>query len=100
MQFSLVALFVIAATSVSAGPLRMRQSTCDLKTCVLDLAPTGVSCAAAAAQADIDVFSDAGCIVSAAQDVASLPASCSGCLDQLGVAGDLEKAKNAVEGIF
>jgi hypothetical protein len=30
MQFSLIALFAIAATVVSAGPLRLRQSTCNI----------------------------------------------------------------------
>ncbi|KAJ7133405.1 hypothetical protein C8R44DRAFT_977572 [Mycena epipterygia] len=99
MQFSLIALFALVAT-VSAGPLRMRQSTCDIKTCVLDLAPSVVSCGSAAAQAGVDPFSDAGCVLAAAQDVAQLPASCNGCADQLGIAGDVESAKNAIEGLF
>ncbi|KAJ7133406.1 hypothetical protein C8R44DRAFT_977573 [Mycena epipterygia] len=99
MQFSLITLFALVAT-VSAGPLRMRQSTCDIKTCVLDLAPSVVSCAAAAAQAGVDPFSDAGCILAAVKDVAQLPLSCNGCADQLGIAGDMESAKNAIEGLF
>jgi hypothetical protein len=41
MQFSLVALFAIAATVVSAGPLRLRQSTCDIKSEPLILSLVG-----------------------------------------------------------
>jgi len=86
MQFSsLVALLAIATTTVSAGPLRMRQtaSTCSIKDCVLDLAPTVVGCGAAAAQLGVDPFSDASCILAAVKDVAELPPSCNGCEAQI-----------------
>ncbi|KAJ7250692.1 hypothetical protein C8J57DRAFT_1723456 [Mycena rebaudengoi] len=101
MQFSLVAIFAVFVTTVVAAPapLRLRQS-CDLKTCVLDLAPSVVSCGSAAAQLGVDPFSDAGCLLAAAQDVDQLPASCNGCADQLGLETAFEKAKNAIEGIF
>jgi hypothetical protein len=100
MQFSLIAILAIATTAVFAGPVRMRRGTCDIKTCVLDLAPTGVACAAAAAQAAADPISDAGCIIAALKDVDELPTSCDGCADQLGISSALESAKNAIEGIF
>ncbi|KAJ7170956.1 hypothetical protein C8R46DRAFT_1087263 [Mycena filopes] len=99
MQFSLVALLAIA-TAVSAGPLRMRQGTCDIKTCVLDLAPSVVACAGAAAQAGVDPISDAGCVLAGVKDVAELPASCTGCVDQLGLSGDIASAESAIKGIF
>ncbi|KAJ7490731.1 hypothetical protein FB451DRAFT_1389494 [Mycena latifolia] len=101
MQFFFIALFVVVASvSAAPAPLRVRQNTCDIKTCVLDLAPSVVSCGAAAAQVELDPFTDAGCILAAVKDVAELPASCTGCADQLGIAGDFEKAKNAIEGLF
>ncbi|KAJ7028411.1 hypothetical protein C8F04DRAFT_1265947 [Mycena alexandri] len=71
----------------------MRQSTCDIKTCVLDLAPSVIACAGAAAQAGVDPISDAGYIHAG-------PASCTGCADQLGVSGDIASAENAIEGLF
>ncbi|KAJ7430501.1 hypothetical protein B0H11DRAFT_2021729 [Mycena galericulata] len=79
MQFTLISLIAVLATGVAAAPAAYRR-TCDVATCLLDLAPTGVSCASAAAQVDIDPVSDISCIIAAAQDVTSLPASCSGCV--------------------
>ncbi|KAJ6501119.1 hypothetical protein C8R47DRAFT_1068103 [Mycena vitilis] len=64
MQFSIVALLAIVAT-VSAGPLRARLATCDLKTCAIDLAPTVTSCATAVADLTAVPFSDAGCVAAA-----------------------------------
>ncbi|KAJ7921338.1 hypothetical protein B0H13DRAFT_2416549 [Mycena leptocephala] len=96
MQFSLVALFAIAATVVSAGPLRLRQSTCNISTCVLDLAPSVVACASAAAQLGADPFSDAGCLIAAVKDVAEFPDSCDGCAEQLGVTDAIDEAKNGI----
>ncbi|KAJ6487205.1 hypothetical protein C8R47DRAFT_1128051 [Mycena vitilis] len=98
MQFSLVALLAIAAVTVSASPLRLRQTTCDLKTCILDLAPAVVSCASAAAQLGADAFSDAGCVVAAVKDGVELPAPCNGCADQLGISGDVAAAESAISG--
>ncbi|KAJ7621965.1 hypothetical protein DFH06DRAFT_1447978 [Mycena polygramma] len=99
MQFSLIALLAIVAATASARPLRMRQNTCDLKTCVLDLAPAVVGCASAAAQLGVDPFSDAGCVISAVKDGVELPAACNGCIDQLGISGDVVKAENAISGV-
>ncbi|KAJ7174178.1 hypothetical protein C8R43DRAFT_1119544 [Mycena crocata] len=100
MQFSLVALLAVLATGVAAAPapLFLRDGTCDIKTCVLDLAPSVVSCASAATQLGADVFSDAGCLVAAVKDVAQFPDSCTGCAEQFGVADAIEKAKDSVEG--
>ncbi|KAJ7728589.1 hypothetical protein DFH07DRAFT_969811 [Mycena maculata] len=90
MQLSALALFALAAT-VSAGPLRLRQSTCDIATCVLDLAPTVVGCGSAAAQLGIDPVSDISCLIAAATDAVQLPSSCDGCASQFG---------SDVEGLF
>ncbi|KAJ6544647.1 hypothetical protein DFH09DRAFT_1088513 [Mycena vulgaris] len=104
MQFSLIALFTLVAASVSAAPAPLRARTCDIKmpiqpaACVLDLGPSVVGCAAAAAQLGADPISDAGCILAAIKDVAELPPSCNGCGG--GLASDFEDAKNAIEGLF
>ncbi|KAJ7186154.1 hypothetical protein C8R46DRAFT_1185618 [Mycena filopes] len=98
MQFSLVVLLTIA-TAVSAhgpGPLRMRQDTCNMKQCVLDLAPSALSCLDAAKQDAANLISDASCIIGAIKDVVELPASCTGCADQLGLSGDVASAENVI----
>ncbi|KAJ7621960.1 hypothetical protein DFH06DRAFT_769267 [Mycena polygramma] len=82
MQFTLVVLLAIVAT-VSAGPLRVRLATCDLKTCAVDLAPTVTSCATAAADLTAVPFSDAGCVAAAVTQGVDLPAACTGCVDLL-----------------
>ncbi|KAJ7342809.1 hypothetical protein DFH08DRAFT_962847 [Mycena albidolilacea] len=99
MQFSF-AVFIIAASTVSAGPLLMRKGTCDIETCVLDLAPAVVGCGAAAAEAGANPFADATCVIAAAKDVDDLPDSCNGCDDQLGISSAIDSAKNAIEGLF
>ncbi|KAJ6585602.1 hypothetical protein B0H19DRAFT_1110269 [Mycena capillaripes] len=96
MQLTLVAMIAIAATAVSAGPLRMRQDTCDLESCILNLGPAAIGCVSAAAQLGADPFSDAGCLVAAAKDAVDLPPSCNGCADQLGITSEFDAAKNAV----
>ncbi|KAJ7212638.1 hypothetical protein GGX14DRAFT_620951 [Mycena pura] len=107
MQFSLVALVALFAAGAAAAPapLFLRDGTCDIKTCVLALAPTVVGCGSAAAQLGADPVSDAGCLISAATDVNSFPASCDGCAEQFGVsdaissaAGDVESAAGDVAG--
>ncbi|KAJ7601890.1 hypothetical protein DFH06DRAFT_1488997 [Mycena polygramma] len=83
MQFSFAALVAVLTTGALAAPapLFLRQAAaCDIKNCVLDLAPSVVSCAAAAAQVGVDPISDAGCLIAAAKDVTALPPSCNGCL--------------------
>ncbi|KAF8148767.1 hypothetical protein K438DRAFT_452918 [Mycena galopus ATCC 62051] len=87
MQFSLVALLAALATGALAAPapLFLRQSTCDISTCVLDLAPSVVSCGSAVAQVDLDPVSDISCLIAATQDAVQLPASCSGCLVKFGI---------------
>ncbi|KAJ7240850.1 hypothetical protein B0H12DRAFT_1326362 [Mycena haematopus] len=82
MHFSVVAL--VLATGALAAPLAVRDA-CDVTTCVLDLAPSVVSCASAAAQLVADPVSDASCLIAAGKDVVDLPASCSGCAQQLGI---------------
>ncbi|KAJ7306996.1 hypothetical protein DFH08DRAFT_1051637 [Mycena albidolilacea] len=85
MHFSIVALAI--ATSALAAPLSIRDdaAVCDVKTCVLDLAPSVVSCASAAAQLAADPASDAGCLIAAAKDVVDFPPSCAGCAAQLNI---------------
>ncbi|KAF7364555.1 CBP domain-containing protein [Mycena venus] len=86
MQFSLVAILALAAGALAApAPLFRRQNTCDIKNCVLDLAPSVVSCGSAAAQLVADPVADAGCLIAAAKDVVDLPPSCNGCAQQLGI---------------
>ncbi|KAJ7722440.1 hypothetical protein DFH07DRAFT_946703 [Mycena maculata] len=98
MQFSLVALFAVLATGVAAAPtpLAFRQ-TCDIASCVVDLAPSVVSCASAAAQLGVDPVSDASCLIAAAKDVVELPASCNGCLAQFGVSDAASGVANCAE---
>ncbi|KAJ6471736.1 hypothetical protein C8R47DRAFT_1324826 [Mycena vitilis] len=88
MQFSVVAILAAFAAGALAAPapIFMRQDTCDIKNCVLDLAPSVVSCGSAAAQLGADPVSDAGCLIAAAKDVVDLPPACSGCLAQFGIA--------------
>ncbi|KAJ7722441.1 hypothetical protein DFH07DRAFT_856958 [Mycena maculata] len=99
MQFSLVALLAVLATGAAAAPtpLVFRQ-TCDIASCVVDLAPSVVSCATAAAQVDLDPISDASCLIAAAKDVVELPASCNGCLAQFGISSAASSAAGTVEG--
>ncbi|KAJ7874485.1 hypothetical protein B0H14DRAFT_3437649 [Mycena olivaceomarginata] len=112
MQFSLVALSAVLATGVYAGPapLLLRQDTCEIAHCVLDLAPSAVACASAAAQGGADPVSDANCLIDAAKDVVEgLPTSCNGCLAEFGInlpalsgvvdtiEGGLESAGSAIE---
>ncbi|KAJ7700293.1 hypothetical protein B0H16DRAFT_772961 [Mycena metata] len=102
MQFSLVAFFAVLATGVTAAPVSvfLRQNACDIKTCVIALAGTVVSCGSAAAQLGADPFSDAGCLFAAAQTTTNFPPSCDGCLEQFGVnvPGAVSSAESAVEG--
>ncbi|KAJ6585603.1 hypothetical protein B0H19DRAFT_1250397 [Mycena capillaripes] len=97
MQFSLIVLLAIAATAVSAAPAK---NTCNLKTCVVDLAPTVAACASAAAQDGIDPVSDEACITAAAKTLSKLPAPCTGCAKKLGVSSAVDSAKNAIESLF
>ncbi|KAJ7020223.1 hypothetical protein C8F04DRAFT_1194018 [Mycena alexandri] len=102
MQFSLVAFFAVLATGVTAAPaaLFLRQDACDIKSCVIALAGTVVSCGTAAAQLGADPFSDAGCLFAAVKTTTEFPPSCDGCLEQFGVnvPGAVSTAESAVEG--
>ncbi|KAJ7616021.1 hypothetical protein FB45DRAFT_935134 [Roridomyces roridus] len=79
MQFSIVALVAFFAASAIAAPTTPFRRDCSVKQCVLDLAPSAVSCATAAAQVDLDPISDVSCLIAAAKDVTEFPASCSAC---------------------
>ncbi|KAJ7161456.1 hypothetical protein C8R43DRAFT_335766 [Mycena crocata] len=101
MQFSLATLFaLVAAVDAAPAPLRLRADTCDISTCFLDLAPAGLACTAATAQAEADPITDAGCLLAAAQLVDKLPTSCNGCAAKFGVSGLFDKAKDALESIL
>ncbi|KAJ7510813.1 hypothetical protein B0H11DRAFT_2269339 [Mycena galericulata] len=98
MQFSLVAILAALATSVAAAPtLFTRQDTCDITSCVLDLAPSVVTCGSAVAQAAVDPVSDVSCLIAAAKDVTEFPPSCNGCLQQFGVSTAVAGAATTVE---
>ncbi|CAK5275510.1 unnamed protein product [Mycena citricolor] len=123
----LFAPIIALAAIASAAPTRLTQRSCDLKsadhrlqrkagadidtplqrphqphchTALITTPEVGLSCGLAVAQADVDPFTDAGCILAAVQDAVALPASCSGCLASLGLAGDIESVKSKIEGIF
>ncbi|KAJ6453169.1 hypothetical protein C8R45DRAFT_1223304 [Mycena sanguinolenta] len=113
MQFSIVTILAVLATGAfaSPAPLFLRQSTCAIASCVVDLAPSVVACGSAAAQAGVDPVSDASCLIAAAKDVVELPASCNGCAEQFGVTtaaqsvgstieSGLESLGNDIEGLF
>ncbi|KAJ7301750.1 hypothetical protein DFH08DRAFT_906480 [Mycena albidolilacea] len=98
MQFSLVAILAAFASSALAAPtLFSRQDTCDIKNCVLDLAPSVVACGSATAQLEIDPVSDAGCLIAAAKDVVDLPPSCNGCLAQFDISTGTSGVIGSVE---
>ncbi|KAJ6585694.1 hypothetical protein B0H19DRAFT_1110503 [Mycena capillaripes] len=100
MQLSLVAILAALATGALAAPapLFLRQDTCDIKSWVIDLAPSAVSCGSAAAQLGADPVSDAGCLIAAAKDVVNLPPSCNGCLAQFGVTQAATGVVGTIEG--
>ncbi|KAF7304067.1 CBP domain-containing protein [Mycena indigotica] len=99
MKFSIVAAILSLAATVVAGPapLFLRDGTCDIKSCVLDLGPSVLGCASAIAQLGADPFSDAGCLIAAAKDVKQFPPSCNGCAEQFGVTEAIGKAASSVE---
>ncbi|KAJ7290047.1 hypothetical protein C8J57DRAFT_1705548 [Mycena rebaudengoi] len=100
MQLTLVALFAVAATGVTAVPTHpvfSRQGSCDIIGCVSALAPTVVSCGTAAVSLGADIVADGGCLIDAAKIAINLPDSCSGCAEQLGVADAVNQAAAAVE---
>ncbi|KAJ7490729.1 hypothetical protein FB451DRAFT_1552351 [Mycena latifolia] len=99
MQFSLIALLAVL-TAVSAAPATLHARTCNLKKCFLDLAPSGVTCTAATAQAEADPISDAACFLAVAKVVEEFPASCNGCGAKLGISGAIDKAKDVIKHIF
>ncbi|KAJ7858988.1 hypothetical protein B0H13DRAFT_1131137 [Mycena leptocephala] len=103
MQFSLVAFLAIVLTVVSAAPAKKapaKKETCDLTTCVVKLGPTVAACASAAAQEGVDPISDIACITAAAATATKLPKACAGCPAKLGISGDVDSAKKAIEGLF
>ncbi|KAJ6471154.1 hypothetical protein C8R47DRAFT_749950 [Mycena vitilis] len=114
MQFSIAAILTVLATGAlsAPAPLFLRQDTCDIANCVLDLAPSVVSCGSAAAQAGVDPVSDASCLIAAGKDVVDLPASCNGCAAKFGVnlpsttgvvgsiESGLDNLGNDIKGIF
>ncbi|KAF5369110.1 hypothetical protein D9615_010436 [Tricholomella constricta] len=97
MQFTLLIAFVAffsAVVALPAGHTFMR-ATCDIAGCVAALAPSVVSCAAAAAQAGANVISDAACLASAVNSAVNLPADCDQCLDEFNVKAKAESAVKA-----
>ncbi|KAJ7159472.1 hypothetical protein C8R46DRAFT_1224063 [Mycena filopes] len=103
MQFTLVALFAVLATSVTAAPAALflrDDAVCDISSCVVSLAGSVVSCGTAAAQLGADPFSDAGCLFAAVKTVTEFPPACDGCLEKFGVnvPGGVASAESAVKG--
>ncbi|KAJ6482522.1 hypothetical protein C8R45DRAFT_1001731 [Mycena sanguinolenta] len=112
MHFSLAAL-VLASGALAAplSQLEVRQS-CDIASCVLDLAPSVVTCASAVAQVGADPVSDASCLIAAGKDVVDATPSCTACAASLGITlpdtssitGAIENAGESalsgIEGLF
>ncbi|KAF2109787.1 hypothetical protein BDV96DRAFT_651753 [Lophiotrema nucula] len=54
---------------------------CEVVKCLIALAPTAVSCAAALAEAGVNVLADAACFATALNSAANPPAACTSCAD-------------------
>jgi len=99
MRFALLTVLAafFGATYVSALPTgHSSKRSCDILTCVLDLAPTVLSCASAAAAEAVNFIADAGCLVAAAKVVDEFPASCDACADEFGVADEIKSLEGDV----
>ncbi|KAF7377460.1 hypothetical protein MSAN_00167800 [Mycena sanguinolenta] len=96
-----------------AAPLsQLEVRDCDIASCVVDLAPSVVTCATALAQAAVDFVADASCLIAAGKDVVDATPSCTACAaslgitlpDTSGVVGTLENAGESalsgIEGLF
>ncbi|KAJ7268020.1 hypothetical protein C8J57DRAFT_353770 [Mycena rebaudengoi] len=97
MQLSVFAVCVAFATATLAAPTpAFRRASCDITKCFLDLAPTGLTCAAAAAQEVANPISDASCLVAAAKLGVEFPSSCTACIDEFDVGDAVSEAEDAV----
>ncbi|KAJ7899296.1 hypothetical protein B0H14DRAFT_3852935 [Mycena olivaceomarginata] len=88
MQSSLVAVLAVLATGVCAGPLNplFGRATCDVKNCVVALAPSfPTACDPAAAQLGANTPFNTACLAAAAKGTAAFPTSCAPCAAQFGV---------------
>ncbi|KAF8065069.1 hypothetical protein FPV67DRAFT_1671356 [Lyophyllum atratum] len=99
MQFSLVlACFILfGAVAALPSPHLLIRSGCDIKGCVAALAPTVVSCAAAAALAGADIAKDAACLANSANMIENHPPKCDQCLKEFNIKGKVKKAEEKVE---
>jgi len=100
MQFSVVALLVAFAASVSAVPttVHFNRGACAAVACAAALGPTAVSCVSAAVQEGVDPVSDAGCFASGLNTALNPPAACNGCASSIGSA--ITSAAGTVESTF
>jgi len=99
MQFSIVALFVAAAVTVTASPMNlMAVRDCDVAGCAIALGPLAVGCGAAAVEVGANPIADAGCLAGGLNAVANTPAKCTGCAAKLGIDGAVNKTESAIGG--
>jgi len=66
------------------GGLFDRQESCDIDACGVALAPTGVSCVAAAVELGANPFADAGCVAGVVNLGVNTPDVCKPCFSSLG----------------
>ncbi|KAJ7670916.1 hypothetical protein DFH06DRAFT_1370213 [Mycena polygramma] len=101
MQSSLVAVLAVLATGVCAGPLNplFGRATCDVKNCVVALAPSfPTACDPAAAQLGANTQFNTACLTAAAKGTAAFPTSCAPCAAQFGVTDPGNKTPGTTNG--
>ncbi|TDL15351.1 hypothetical protein BD410DRAFT_845251 [Rickenella mellea] len=83
MQFTIIAVLVAAAMTVTASPATvaaMEKRGCHVLGCLEALAPAIVSCGIALAEEGENPFEDIICFKDAAKDITHPPSACKGCL--------------------
>ncbi|KAJ7908929.1 hypothetical protein B0H13DRAFT_1878213 [Mycena leptocephala] len=101
MQSSLVAVLAVLATGVCAGPLNplFGRATCDVKNCVVALAPSfPTACDPAAAQLGANTPFNTACLAAAAKGTGAFPTSCAPCAAQFGVTDPGNKTPGTTNG--
>ncbi|KAJ7861936.1 hypothetical protein B0H13DRAFT_1900332 [Mycena leptocephala] len=101
MQSSLVAVLAVLATGVCAGPLNplFGRATCDVKNCVVALAPSfPTACDPAATQLGANTPFNTACLAAAAKGTAAFPTSCAPCAAQFGVTDPGKKTPGTTNG--
>ncbi|KAJ7330263.1 hypothetical protein DFH08DRAFT_815184 [Mycena albidolilacea] len=103
MQFSFVAILAILAilaVGTAAGPVPhvLRNETCNIKTCLFDLAGTVTACAPAIAAEGVNPLADFSCLVAALKELDDIPDSCIACVAQYVTDSNLNTANSTNAG--